>query len=154
MRAKRRVSVTNLMDSPAPELHLAGMCLRLGGLALAILLSNAVSCAGTDPSDFGGCTDLQLTIVRSAAVEFQWEPAGCAVYSLSIANGTLANSGWYVESLGNSNQIESPVRYGVTPTGTQASPAEVLHGGPYRLIISRLGGSGAGIVADTSFNAP
>src|SRR3954469_21847430 len=130
------------------------MWLRLRGVALTILLSSAVSCAGTEPSDFGGCTGLQLSIIRSAVVEFQWEPAGCAVYSLSIANGTLANSGWYVESLGYSNQIESPVRYGVAPSGTWASPAEVLHGGPYRLIINRLGGSGAGIVADTSFNAP
>jgi hypothetical protein len=142
------------MDSPDPDIHLSGMWLLLRGLALTILLLNAVSCAGTDPSEFGGCTGLQLTIVRTAVVEFQWEPAGCAVYSLSIANGTLSDSGWYVESLGNSNQIESPVRYGVTPPGTQASPAEVLHGGPYRLIVTRLGGSGFGIVADTSFNAP
>jgi hypothetical protein len=142
------------MDSPGPDPQLGGMRLRLRKLSLTIMLLNAVSCAGTDPSDFGGCTGLQLTIVRSAAVEFQWEPAGCAVYSLSIANGTLANSGWYVESLGYSNQIESPVRYGVTPSGTWASPAEVLHGGPYRLIINRRGGSGFGIVADTSFNAP
>ena len=118
-----------------------------------MLLPIVVSC-GTDPSELGRCSGpLQLTIIRSPVVEFQWGPTGCTVYSLSIDKGT--EGGWYVESLELSNKIESPVRYGVTPSGTQASPAETLHGGPYRLIITRLNGSGeAPVVADTLFNAP
>ncbi|HKP50392.1 MAG TPA: hypothetical protein VJU17_10285 [Gemmatimonadales bacterium] len=87
-------------------------------------------------------------------MEFRWEPADCAVYSISIANGTVPLSGWYVEMIGYRNGIESPVRYGVGPSGAQASPAESLHGGPYRLIINRLNGASAEIVADTTFNAP
>jgi hypothetical protein len=129
------------------------MRLPVKGLALAVLLSAAVSC-GTDPSDLGRCSGpLQLTIIRTAVVEFQWEPTGCAVYSLSV--DTEASVAWYVESLGNSNQIGSPVRYGLAPSGAWASDAVSLHGGPYRLIITRLDGSGnAPVVADTNFNAP
>jgi len=76
------------------------------------------------------------------------------VYAISIAKGTLSDSGWYVEMLEYRNGIESPVRYGVAPPGAEASPAEHLHGGPYRIIINRLNGSSAEIVADTTFNAP
>jgi hypothetical protein len=141
------------LDSSLPELHLTCMRFRLRALASPVLLSTAAAC-GTDPSDLGRCSGpLQLTIFRSPVVEFRWGPSGCTVYSLSIDKGT--EGGWYVESLEFSNQIESPVRYGVTPSGTQASPAESLHGGPYRLMITRLDGSGgAPVVADTLFNAP
>ena len=125
-------------------------------LAPALWLSGAVNCAGTDPSDFGRCSGgLQLTIQRvTALVELRWGPDGCSVYSISIAKGTLSDTGWYVEMIEYRNGIESPVRYGVTPSGTQASPAETLNGGPYRLIITRLNGGSAEIVADTTFNAP
>jgi hypothetical protein len=124
-------------------------------LVPALWLFSAVNCAGTDPSDFGRCTgDLQLTIIRIPTVEFHWEPEGCSVYAISVAKGTLSDSGWYVEMLEYRNGIESPVRYGVAPPGAAASPAEQLHGGPYRIIINRLNGSTADIVADTTFNAP
>ena len=131
------------------------MGLLVSRLTLALGLGSLISCAGTDPSDFGRCSGgLQVTIVRTPAVEFQWGPQGCSVYSISIAKGTLSDTGWYVEMLEYRNGIESPVRYGVAPAGTQGSPAETLRGGPYRIIINRLNGSSAEIVADTTFNAP
>jgi hypothetical protein len=124
-------------------------------LAPALWLSGAVNCAGTDPSDFGRCTGkLQLTIQRTADPEFRWEPADCPVYSISIAKSRLPDTGWYLEMIEYRNGIESPVRYGVVPSGAYGSPAEQLHGGPYRLIIARLNGSSAEIVADTTFNPP
>jgi hypothetical protein len=94
-------------------------------------------------------------VVTEPALEFRWQPEGCPVYSVSIVKGTLHDSGWYVETLGYRNGIESPVRYGVVPPGAYASPPETLHGGPYRLAVTRLNDYGeAEIAAELTFNAP
>src|SRR5688500_5111281 len=107
---------------------------RIGAV---LLLLSAADC-GTDPDEFGRCTGgIQVSAVYDPGLQLHWDPADCAMFSLSIDRQDQSFM-WNLETLETRNGNESPVTYGVAPPGTSGSTAQTMGPGRYRIVMTRI----------------
>lgn len=119
-----------------------------------LLVLSAAECA-TDPDEFGRCTGgIQVSAVYDPALQLQWDPSDCAMFTLSIDTQSRTLM-WDLSTIETRNGIESPVTYGVAQSGTDGTAARPMGPGRYRILMTRLDEENRTVLAvDQEFTIP
>jgi hypothetical protein len=116
---------------------------RLAGLVVGA--AGALAGCGTGPEEFGACTGT-YTIAVSAepSPQFSWVPKCPILYLTVLQDRTIM---WTVFREPPANQLEAPVRYGVTPPGfTAPAPSRLTPTIPYEVVLYRIDAEGSAVL--------
>lgn len=91
-------------------------------LCAALLLAGCTASQEPNPCD----SEPEISVTRETEIHFHWAP-GCGIAELAVGDavgpGELPPTRWWIRTRDGRNTIESGVRYGRAPGGTETVEA-------------------------------